>query len=184
MTKFFNKLKNPVLVLFGPFSQFLGQKIFIQKIQLSHKTSHSFLAPCQNLEKTKKIPRQTEGQMEGWKNKRTDRPYFTGPFCLPPGLQLMVQNIVFIIMHLKLITLNVVIANQLFASSFCVICVLHRNYWLSANWALEMISFISKNKHFLSKIQNVFGMKAVSIVKSVVDYLIVQQFPGVRESTL
>ena len=29
----------------------------------------------------------TDGRTEGWKDRRTDRPYFIGPFCLPPGVQ-------------------------------------------------------------------------------------------------
>ena len=67
MTKFFNKFKKPCFCfIFGPFSQFLGQK----KNVLSHTTSYGFLAPCQNLEKAndiiprKCLPRQMEGQTE------------------------------------------------------------------------------------------------------------------------
>ena len=37
------------------------------------------------------MPRQTEGwkdrQNDGWKDGGTDRPYFTGPSQLPPGVQ-------------------------------------------------------------------------------------------------
>ena len=38
------------------------------------------------------MPGQTEGpkdvRTEGWKDRRTDRPYFIGPYWLPPGVQL------------------------------------------------------------------------------------------------
>ena len=79
MTKFFNKFKKPyVWPIFGPFSQFLRQKKFSRKIRLlSRTTSYGLLALSQNLEKTNDtIPR-----------KRPDRPYFIGPFRLPPGIQ-------------------------------------------------------------------------------------------------
>ena len=57
MSKFSNKLKNPVL---GPFSQFWGQKKF----------SHGILAPCQNLEKINDtIPRKCPGR---WNDGRKD----------------------------------------------------------------------------------------------------------------
>ena len=29
------------------------------------------------------------GQTKGWKDGQKDRPYFIGPFRLPPGVQLM-----------------------------------------------------------------------------------------------
>ena len=82
MSKFSNKLKNSV---FGPFSQFWGQKKFSQKIPLSHTTSHGILAPCQNLEKINDtIPRKRPDRRN---DGRTDRPYFIRPFQLPLGLQ-------------------------------------------------------------------------------------------------
>ena len=28
-----------------------------------------------------------DGRMEGWKDRKTDRPYFIGPFWLIPGVQ-------------------------------------------------------------------------------------------------
>ena len=44
-------------------------------------TSYGFLALCQNSEKTNDtIPRKRL-------DRRTDRPYFIGPFRLPPGVQ-------------------------------------------------------------------------------------------------
>ena len=41
MTKFFNKFKEPCFWrIFGPFSQFWGQKIFFQKIWFCHTQLH------------------------------------------------------------------------------------------------------------------------------------------------
>ena len=49
------------------------------------QTSHRFLAPCQNLEKTTDaIPRKRPDRR---KDGRTDRPYFIGPFRLLPEVQ-------------------------------------------------------------------------------------------------
>ena len=61
MTKFFNKFtKTLFLAQFWSIFQFLGAKIFfLQKIWLSCTTS--YLAPCQNLEKTNNtIPRKRQ----------------------------------------------------------------------------------------------------------------------------
>ena len=82
MTKSFNKFKKPCFwLIFGPFSQILGQKNFFpENPALSRTTSYGLLAPCQNSEKTNDtIPRK---RLDG----RTDRPYFIGPLRLPPGL--------------------------------------------------------------------------------------------------
>ena len=81
MTQFFNIFKKPV---FGPFSQFWRQKNFFpENPALSRTTSYGFLASCQNLEKTNdKIPTK---RLERRKDRRTDRPYFIGPFPLMPG---------------------------------------------------------------------------------------------------
>ena len=81
MSQFSNKLKK---TYYWPFPPFLGQKTFSWKIQLSHTTSYEFLALCPNLEKVnntiqRKRPRQI--------NRRTNRPYFKGPFWLSLGLQ-------------------------------------------------------------------------------------------------
>ena len=72
MTQFSNKFKKLCFwSIFGPFSPFLGQKLFSWKIWLSSTTSYGFLAPCQNLEKLngtiqRKCPdRWMEGQTEG-----------------------------------------------------------------------------------------------------------------------
>ena len=98
MKKFFNKFQKPYFwPIFGPFSQFLGQKnFFLENAALSHTTSYGFLAPCQNLEKTnytiprKRLDRRKDGwkdrRMEGQNNGRTDRPYSIGPFQLSPGV--------------------------------------------------------------------------------------------------
>ena len=76
MTTFFNKLNKPCFgPIFGPFSQFFGQKIFPQK---SGSVTHNFIwvsSTCQSLEKNKdtiqkKRPDRlkdgrTNGRMEG-----------------------------------------------------------------------------------------------------------------------
>ena len=78
MTKSFNRSKKPCLwPIFGPFSQILGEKIFFQKIWLSHTTSYGFLASCQNSEKTnntnprKQTDRRTDGRTGGGKDRQT-----------------------------------------------------------------------------------------------------------------
>ena len=85
MTKFSNKLKKPcfwpILALFPNF----GKKNFPEYPALPGTTSYEFLAPCQISEKfndtipRKRLDRRTDG--------RTDRPYFIGPFRLPPRVQ-------------------------------------------------------------------------------------------------
>ena len=86
MTKFFNIFKKPCFQpLLAYFPNFAARKIFLENPALSRTTSYGFLASCQNLEKTndtiprKRPDRRTDG--------RTDRPYFIGPFRLPPGVQ-------------------------------------------------------------------------------------------------
>ena len=64
MTKLFFKFKKTI---FGPFSQFLEQKRFFQKIWLFH--AQQFLPPSQNSEKPNdSIPRKHHraGRTEGW----------------------------------------------------------------------------------------------------------------------
>ena len=68
MTQFSNKFKKPC---FWPISG--AKKIFLENLALSHTTPYGFLASCQNL-------------------GRTDRPYFTGPFRLPPEVQKVLLN--------------------------------------------------------------------------------------------
>ena len=72
MTKFFNKLKKKNV--FGPFLVHFhnswGKQIFLENPALSRTTSHWFLAPYQNLEKTNAaISRKRLGR---WKDGRTD----------------------------------------------------------------------------------------------------------------
>ena len=72
MTKFLNKFnKNPIFGSFWSIFTILGaKKRFTEIPALSCTTSHGFLGPCQNLEKTKdtiprKFPnRRTEGQAQ------------------------------------------------------------------------------------------------------------------------
>ena len=75
MTKFFNKFKKPCFwPIFGPFSQFWGQKLFFKKIGLCHAQLHmGILAPYQNLEKTNEtIPRKhPDRQKDGQKDEQT-----------------------------------------------------------------------------------------------------------------
>ena len=69
MTNFFNILNKTV---FGPF------------LALSRTTSNGFLVLCQNSWKNNDtIPRKRPDRR---KDGRTDRPYFTGPFQLMPGV--------------------------------------------------------------------------------------------------
>ena len=52
MTKFSNKLKNPVLGHSGPIFPVFGvKKNFLENLAVSCTTSYRFLPPCQNLEK-------------------------------------------------------------------------------------------------------------------------------------
>ena len=94
MTKFFNKFKKPCFwSIFGPFSQFWGQKQFPA---LSRTTSYEFLAPFQNLEKTKHTfsrkcqDRQKEGRREGRKVfSMTDKPPFITISSLDGNVELL-----------------------------------------------------------------------------------------------
>ena len=69
-----------------------AKKFFLENKDLSHKASYGLLAPCQNLEKTndttpRKCPdRQKERQKDGRIDGKMGRPYFIGPFRLPPGV--------------------------------------------------------------------------------------------------
>ena len=83
------------------FSNFWGKKNFLEYLALSRTTSYGFLAPCQNLEKVndtiqRKQPdrrkaglkdRQKDGLKDRQKDRRTNRPYFIGPFQLLLGVQ-------------------------------------------------------------------------------------------------
>ena len=59
----------------------MQKEFFFQK---SGTTSHEFLAPCQNLEKTndsiprKCLDRRKDRRMDGSTNRRTSSPYFIG----------------------------------------------------------------------------------------------------------
>ena len=69
MTKFFNKFKK---FCFWPFFPILGPRknFFSENPALLRTTSYSFLAPCQNLEKTNDtIPRK---QPDRQKDRRKD----------------------------------------------------------------------------------------------------------------
>ena len=81
MIKFSNKLKKiwfcPILALFPNVG---AKKIFSQKIWLSRTASNEFLAPCQISEKT------NDTILKKCLDRRTDRPYFIGPFWLPSGV--------------------------------------------------------------------------------------------------
>ena len=81
MIKFSNKLKKiwfcPILALFPNVGT---KKIFSQKIWLSRTASYEFLAQCQISEKT------NDTILKKCLDRRTDRPYFIGPFWLPSGV--------------------------------------------------------------------------------------------------
>ena len=83
MTKFFNIFKEPC---FWPiFPMLWAKNFFLENPTLSRTNSYGFLAPCQNLEKTKDtISRK---RLDRRKDGRTDRPYFIGPFWVPPEVQ-------------------------------------------------------------------------------------------------
>ena len=86
MTKFSNKFKKPCFwPILGPFSQFWGEKIFLENPALSCTTSYGFLAPCENLEKVNNVIQRKH--LDRQKDGRTDRPYLIGPFQLPLGVQ-------------------------------------------------------------------------------------------------
>ena len=83
--------KTLFLALFWPIFPIFGAKnFFLENPALSRTTSYGFLASCQNLEKTNNtIPRKRlDRWKDGRKDGRMDRPYFTGPFQLTPGVQL------------------------------------------------------------------------------------------------
>ena len=80
LNKFSLNSKNPVI---GLFPQFWGQKKFFQKIRLCHAQHKGFYHHA-------KIWRNLMIQFQEniWadsRNWRIDRPYFIGPFWLPPG---------------------------------------------------------------------------------------------------
>ena len=107
MTKFSNKFKKPC------FWHIFGAKRFFKKNPaLSGTLRHGPLTPCRVSEKTnepipRKLPdrrkdRRTDGRTEG----RTDRPYFIGPFQLPPGIQKEQKLIKTFLMLKVIISLN------------------------------------------------------------------------------
>ena len=83
MTKFFSKLKKtyfwPIFPIFG------AKHVFLENPALLRTTSYRFLPPCKYLEKNNHtIPRQHPDRRM---DRRTERPYFIGPFQLQPGVQ-------------------------------------------------------------------------------------------------
>ena len=75
------------------FPSFGAKIVFLENLAPSRTTSYGFLEPCQDLEKTNNtIPRKRpDRRKDGWKDGRTDRPYFIEPFRLPPGFQKMLN---------------------------------------------------------------------------------------------
>ena len=66
MTKFFNIFKKPCFgSIFGPIFQFWDKKNFYGNSGSVTHNSYGFLAPCQNLEKTRYNSRKTPGQRDG-----------------------------------------------------------------------------------------------------------------------
>ena len=70
----FNRFKKSCFwPIFGSFSKFLWQKVFPENPALSHTTSYSFLAPCQNLEKPNDAMIQENVQTDkGWTEGQKD----------------------------------------------------------------------------------------------------------------
>ena len=108
MTKLYNKLKKPCFwPILGPFFHFWGKKKFSpENLALSRTTSHGILTPCQNLEKINDtIPRKCPVRpKDGNLDRRTDRPFFIGPFRLPLGVQIYVfcdHNLLVLPLHKK-----------------------------------------------------------------------------------
>ena len=102
MTKFFNIFKIPLFwPIFGPFLQFWGvKKIFLE----NPADTHNFIWVSSIMPKFRKKLKiqfqenaqtdgRADGRMEGWKDRRTDRPYFIGPFQLTPGVQKKNKNL-------------------------------------------------------------------------------------------
>ena len=83
MTKFFNILKKPC---FWPIFPIFGQKNFFLENPALSRTLYGFLASCQNLEKTN-VQFQENTWTDGRMGRKTDIPYFIGPFRLPLGVQ-------------------------------------------------------------------------------------------------
>ena len=89
--KFFQYIQKTLsFVHFWPISPIFGAKnFFLVNPALSRTNSNGFLASCQNLEKTNDtISRKCrDRRKDGWKDRRTDRPYFIGPFLLTSVVQ-------------------------------------------------------------------------------------------------
>ena len=90
MTKFLNILKKTLLLThFGPiFPIFKAKKFFIENPALTH----NFIWVSSIMPKFKKtndaIPRKhPDRRKDRWKDGRSERPYFTGPFQLMLGVQ-------------------------------------------------------------------------------------------------
>ena len=86
-----HKLQNRKNPIFGPFPQFLKQKVFFRKTQaLSCTTSYRFLAPCQNSEECNDPISRKHPDRQG---RKTDRPYFIRSFKLPLWLTALIQAV-------------------------------------------------------------------------------------------
>ena len=84
MTKFFNKFKKPCFGSFWfIFPNFGGKKFFFQKIRLCHAQLHVGFQHHAKIQKKLMIQFHENARTDG----RTDRPYFIGPFRLPPEFQ-------------------------------------------------------------------------------------------------
>ena len=94
MTNFPINSKGPFL---GPYSPFLGQKDFFQKIQLSHRTPHARLTPCSVPQKTyePKLRKLPDGRTERWKDGQTNSLDTSGHFW--PGVQKIIQMLLVLV---------------------------------------------------------------------------------------
>ena len=69
------------------FPIFGAKKCFLGNPALSCTTSYGFPAPCQKLEKVNNSIQRKHLDRTKDRRTRMDRPYFIGPFRLPPGVQ-------------------------------------------------------------------------------------------------
>ena len=101
--KFSNKLKKNLFFdpFWAHFPNLWSKKICLENPALPSTTSHGILAPCQISEKKLMIQFQENTWREGQKDGRTDRPYFIGPFLLPPRVQYTVVKIMPCLILLK-----------------------------------------------------------------------------------
>ena len=77
------------LAHFGPFFSIFGAKNFF--LRKSSSVTHNFIWISNTMSNFRKNlwcnSKKISGEKDGWKDGRTDKPYFIGPFRLPLGVQ-------------------------------------------------------------------------------------------------